>query len=176
MLSRARNEKGFTLLEVLVAFVILAFGFVAVIELNSGSIRSAVLSERYLTAVTLAENKYIELEPSSFDTESSSGVFESQPDYRWELEPSLYSTPLTDKEFNVGVMQVNLKIYWNDSKDERTFELVSLKTIGNMIPATDEVIKGTNRGKTATVSQTKTIEGNFANGGKPSLPITQEAG
>ena len=148
---------------------IMAIGFVAVIELYAGGIRSATLSERYLRGATLANDKFSELDLNSFDTEAASGIFEDAPDYRWELEVSPYATPLNDEEFDVRVVKINLKVLWSDSGNERNFELVTLKTMGETFPATDEMIQGTNKIASPSVSQTKTLGDNPAIREKPFL-------
>ena len=61
-----RNEKGFSLLEVIVALAIMAGGFLAVLNLFSGSVRSVDFSGQYLKAVTLANSKMNELEILNF--------------------------------------------------------------------------------------------------------------
>ena len=48
------NDDGFSLLEVIVALAIMAMGFITVLQLFSGSIRSVSLSEQYLKGTSLA--------------------------------------------------------------------------------------------------------------------------
>ena len=48
------NNDGFSLLEVIVALAIMAMGFVTVLQLFSGSIRSVSLSEQYLKGTSHA--------------------------------------------------------------------------------------------------------------------------
>ncbi|MBT5968283.1 MAG: prepilin-type N-terminal cleavage/methylation domain-containing protein, partial [Nitrospina sp.] len=55
-LNRTNND-GFSLLEVIVALAIMAMGFVTVLQLFSGSIRSVSLSEQYLKGTSLAHSK-----------------------------------------------------------------------------------------------------------------------
>ena len=65
-LNVLRNDRGFSLLEVIVALLIMAGGFLAVVNLFSGSVRSVNLSSQYLKAVTLANSKMTELENENF--------------------------------------------------------------------------------------------------------------
>ena len=167
---RERGDSGFTLLEVIVAMTIMAIGFVAVVELFSGGIRSATLSERYLKGTTLASDKLSELDLGSFDTGSGSGIFKDAPDYRWELEVSPYPTLLNDEEFDVRVAKINIKVLWNDSGNERNVELVTLKMMGETFPATDEMIQGINTTASPSISQTKVLEDNPVPIGKSLLP------
>lgn len=55
------KNRGFTLLEVLLALACFAFGVLAVVEARTGSLRNTVESERMFQAVELAEGKMNDL-------------------------------------------------------------------------------------------------------------------
>jgi len=69
------NNDGFSLLEVIVALAIMAMGFVTVLQLFSGSIRSVSLSEQYLKGTTLAHSKLGELEVNNYSVSEFEGIF-----------------------------------------------------------------------------------------------------
>tara|TARA_B100000686_G_scaffold297300_1_gene329492 strand:+ start:604 stop:1248 length:645 start_codon:yes stop_codon:yes gene_type:complete len=142
MLSDKLNEKGFSLLEVIVALSILAAGFVTVLQLFSKSIHSVETSDEYLKAISLAHHKMNGLELDDFKTNNFSGIFDNEPGYRWELSLEPYDTPVNDKEINIQVAKVKLNIIWNYENRERNFEIVTLRTIGNTYPSTDKVWLG----------------------------------
>lgn len=50
------RQRGFSLLEILVAFVILAFSMTAVYESAGGSVKSTITDERYSYALLLAQS------------------------------------------------------------------------------------------------------------------------
>lgn len=90
-----RSSQGFSLLEVLVAFVILALSLGVLMRVFSGGINNIAVSERYTHAVLLAESKLaavgsefplVEGETSGESTDSATG--ESTRTYHWHLRIS----------------------------------------------------------------------------------------
>lgn len=61
------GSAGFTLLEVLIAMFILAFGLLAIAQMQVTAIRGNAFSNRTTTALTLAQDKIEELSGLSFD-------------------------------------------------------------------------------------------------------------
>ncbi|NIQ02118.1 MAG: prepilin-type N-terminal cleavage/methylation domain-containing protein, partial [Nitrospinaceae bacterium] len=88
--------QGFSLLEVIVALAIMAAGFLILMKLFSGSIRSVDLSDQYMKAVMLGNSKLAELELVDFRTNEDSGTFESHDRFQWELDVRPYESPLND--------------------------------------------------------------------------------
>jgi prepilin-type N-terminal cleavage/methylation domain-containing protein len=137
-----RNEKGFTLLEVIVAMAILATGFLAVVQLFSGGARLASASDEYLRGVALAQHKFTQLELKDFQSDETSGEFENDPAYRWSFEQEPYASPLNDSANGIQLSQVTLTVTWDGPTEERTIRLTSLKTDGEIRPAPDTVHVG----------------------------------
>ena len=104
-----RNDRGFSLLEVIVALLIMAGGFLAVVNLFSGSVRSVNLSSQYLKAVTLANSKMNELEIENFFVDDKSGRFENEESYRWELDIEPYDSNLNDESSGMQLQNILLK-------------------------------------------------------------------
>ncbi len=63
-----QEEKGFTLLEVMVALVILIIGLMSVLSLVTSVIRGNAFSNKMTTATILAQDKMEELMALRFDT------------------------------------------------------------------------------------------------------------
>ena len=125
-----RNEKGFTLLEVIVALTILAGGILMLVQMFSGSLNQAAQADRYLNGVYLAQQKFSQLEMDNFQSDATEGTFENQESYRWQLEVLPYESPLNDEEARIKIQKVSLRIYWEDRDQEKEVQLVSLKTMG----------------------------------------------
>jgi general secretion pathway protein I len=90
-LSVVLSDAGLTLVELLVAAVLLATGLAGVMMALSTSISTQAVSERMVTACLLAQEKMAELESTPLETGSESGDFgEDYPDYRWSwtVEPA----------------------------------------------------------------------------------------
>ena len=135
--SSLKNEQGFSLLEVVVALMIMAGGFLAVLNLFSGSVRSVDFSGQYLKAVTLANSKMNELEIQNFTVDDSSGNFKNEENYRWEVDISPYDSDLNNEESGIQLHKILLKVLWNDDGHTRNIELATLRLEGQTYPVAD---------------------------------------
>ena len=134
------NNNGFSLLEVIVALAIMAMGFVTVLQLFSGSIRSVSLSEQYLKGTTLAHSKLGELEVNNYKVTEFEGTFPDEKDYRWQLEISPHTSHLNSKENNIQLSEVTLNVLWEDAGKTRDIELSTLKVDGELRPGLDSTL------------------------------------
>lgn len=130
---RLSRNKGFTLIEILAAFVIFALAFGAVMQALSGSIRNTVQSRGYTQAALAARSVMDELtytEPLRPGTLSG----ELENDYRWEMTVSEYEpedamaadgnlTPV------VQLYRVDLTIYWGEPSRERQASFTTLRAV-----------------------------------------------
>ena len=81
------SQQGFTLVEVLVAFVILSSVTIASLEIISSGIRAVTSTEQRMIATALAGQKFSTLRGNSaLQTGSSSGQFKNG--YNWSLQLS----------------------------------------------------------------------------------------
>ena len=136
-LNSLKNEQGFSLLEVVVALMIMAGGFLAVLNLFSGSVRSVDFSGQYLKAVTLANSKMNELEIQNFTVDDNSGNFKNEENYRWEVDISPYDSDLNNEESGIQLQKILLKVLWNDDGHTRNIELATLRLEGQTYPVAD---------------------------------------
>jgi len=123
--SLARDE-GFTLLEVLVALVVLATTVVAVLQLFGGGLRLARTAGDHADAALLASAKLAELEPGPLTEGAVDGV---EGPYRWirrvTLDPSLLPAQLeTPETVRLRLARVNVEVQWGQG---RRFELATLR-------------------------------------------------
>ena len=134
------NNDGFSLLEVIVALAIMAMGFVTVLQLFSGSIRSVSLSEQYLKGTTLAHSKLGELEVNNYSVTEYEGIFPDEKNYRWQLQVSPHASPLNSKEKNIQLSEVTLNVLWEDAGKTRDVEISTLKVDGATHPGSDSFL------------------------------------
>ena len=114
-----RNNSGFTLIEVLVAMVILSVGLLGTAALITGIINSNKLSNRISTATVLAQDKMEEIKSVSYSNAvSETRAFMSSPYDKYEREVTV-----VDNSPSSGMKTVTVKVYWESSKS------VSLVTI-----------------------------------------------
>jgi prepilin-type N-terminal cleavage/methylation domain-containing protein len=161
--SSLKNEQGFSLLEVVVALMIMAGGFLAVLNLFSGSVRSVDFSGQYLKAVTLANSKMNELEIQNFTVDDSSGNFTNEENYRWEVDISPYDSDLNNEDSGIQLQKILLKVLWNDDGHTRNVELATLRLEGQTYPVADTQLErlfsgGAGSNNTAEEEETETPE------------------
>ncbi len=138
-LNKPSND-GFSLLEVIVALAIMAMGFVTVLQLFSGSIRSVSLSEQYLKGTTLAHSKLGELEVNNYSVTDLEGTFPDEKNYRWQLQVSPHTSSLNSKENNIQLSEVTLNVLWEEAGKTRDIELSTLKVDGATHPGSDSFL------------------------------------
>ena len=130
-----RNNGGFTLLELLLAFMVFALSFATVMDILSGSMRNTVRARHYTEAALTAQSVMdqvgveIPLEPG-FTARGESG------DYRWELEISDYQG--AEGEFNsvdlaeltqIALLQVDLYVNWGEPPRDRSRRFSTVKAL-----------------------------------------------
>jgi general secretion pathway protein I len=82
---RNGQDRGFTLIEVLVAFAILAFTLAAAYGVFADASRAVASGERYGVALALAESRLAEVDAAPADEAWDSGG-EFAGTYRWQVE------------------------------------------------------------------------------------------
>ena len=132
------HAKGFTLIEVIVSLAIMGVSIVTILQLFSGGLRSIKVSDDYLRAAILAQNKMNELESKFNIFINQEGVFEQDDNYHWALSVENYDLAGLHPQFenlkdeNTGksifVDKVKLKVFWNSEHGQREMELVTLKS------------------------------------------------
>ena len=115
------NERGFTLVEALVAFAILATVLVALYEAMGTSLKGLDRSGRVDEAVLIAESRLDELKARKTLPESPlEGAVEGTA-YRWRVEPVAEAAPEAP-ELAVSPLRlrkVKLVVTWREGPNEK---------------------------------------------------------
>ncbi len=130
------KQSGFTLLEVLVAFVLFAMSFAVVMQILTSSVRNTARSQEYTQAALWAQSVMAEVgiaEP--LEAGSQSGSFNDK--YSYSLDISEYDMSigegLASETIPVGLYLVAVEIYWGDSNNRATARFSTLKALnGNL--------------------------------------------
>ena len=101
--------RGFTLLEVLVALVVVATAFVALLGLHNRNL-ALIGRDQDLTIATLAAREVItQMEFEGFpELGTDSGTLEYHPGFRWEREVA--ETTLPD------IRAIRLRVIWDEAR------------------------------------------------------------
>lgn len=113
------NNKGFSLIEILVAMVILSIGLLGTAALTASIIRGNQVSKRISTATTCAQDKMEEIRMLGYSNAvSETKAFLSSPHDQYEREVTV-----TPNSPSSNMKTVKVEVYWESSKS------VTLKTI-----------------------------------------------
>jgi general secretion pathway protein I len=133
-----RRNRGFTLIEVVVALAILGVSLTVIIELFSGGLRLARTSEEYTKAMSYAQMK---MEEIATQQDIEEGIKEGEFDntFRWKVGVKKVDILPVEKalEFKppVELFQIRVNILWKSGSKERSASIESFKTVK---PGTDE--------------------------------------
>ncbi|MBL3600421.1 MAG: prepilin-type N-terminal cleavage/methylation domain-containing protein [gamma proteobacterium endosymbiont of Lamellibrachia anaximandri] len=126
--DRRVSQKGFTLIEVLVAFVILAMSLSVLFRIFSGGLGNISMGERYAGAVTLAETLLDEANLSQSEM-SGSRSGSREDGYRWIKTVQAYE--VFDRDGNSipveNLQKVEVQITWEAMGRERHMVLSTLR-------------------------------------------------
>ena len=127
------RQSGFTLLEVLVATVILAVAISGLMSALSGSMRVAGRLTEYDRAAMLAKRKMEEvladkrlprnvLLQGAYDSTQTNGASSG-----WRVHIAAFETPPTPAPGNVIVDRIQVQVWWMNGDTQRTFDVESFR-------------------------------------------------
>jgi general secretion pathway protein I len=121
------RERGFTLLEILVAFVVIGVLGGAMLQLFQGSLRNVALSAEYTEAALLARSRLAEFEARGV-LEAAVEEGEAGQGYRWRAEIVPYfseqgAEPVQEPapEALLEAFRLTLTMSWGDDPDARDY-------------------------------------------------------
>ncbi len=124
VIKRFNSQAGFTLVEVIVAFIIVSVSLVMVMQLFSRGLISSRTTCDYTRAVVHAKDKMEEL---SIEPVQGGGEFEDGFEWKTEIE-----THKELEESTTNLMKLKVIISWpNAGQGQRSIELVSLKAVSD---------------------------------------------
>lgn len=123
------NQRGFTLLEVLVATTIMAIAVVGLLSAVSTSMRNASRLTGYDRVVLLARTKMDELMVNQHLPHRGAleGAFDENSGWRAQL--TIYELPPVPGPGIAALDRIALEVWWMSGGQRRTMVLESLKRI-----------------------------------------------
>jgi general secretion pathway protein I len=130
---RAFRQAGFTILEVLAAFVVFAVTLAALMQVFSGGLRDAQLADEYARAVMLAQSRLAVYTATEVPEETSASG--TQGRFAWAVAAEPYDERLEDpqadlrREHNLKVrlLRVRSEVRWQAADGrEREVRLATL--------------------------------------------------
>ncbi len=129
---QSSRQAGFSLLEVLVAFSILALSMGTLMQIFSGGLRNVGLSEDYARAVAIAEDQLVAV-GTEFPLTAGESRGELGEKFRWHrvaqpLEGNFLSEQTvqqaTSPVSNFGLMGISVTVEWDsDTTNRRSLTL-----------------------------------------------------
>ena len=113
------SNAGFTLLEVMIALLIIATSFIVLLHTRNQSVITADYAKRATVATLLASERMSDIEQEDFpDTvDDSSNFGDDYPEYRWK-------TSVSDTAYE-NIREVKVEVLWDEGRSERSVGLVN---------------------------------------------------
>lgn len=125
--SGKTGHKGFTLIEILIALVLIAISITVLVQLFSTNLRNIGKSQNYVPAVVAAEAKMTEIMATDL-LEENTTTYKTDDGYTMDVS---ISEAMKDRFLNLPVklMEISLTMRWQMDQKEKTFVLKSYKTV-----------------------------------------------
>ncbi len=124
-----RRSGGFTLLEVLVAFVVLAISLGVLFEIFSTGMRAQHSAEEYTRATLLAESKLAAIGiTGALEEGETTGEYEDG--YHWRVAIRPYRLDEPEEEGSpppIEASEVVVTVAWGEGSGERSVSLTTLR-------------------------------------------------
>ncbi len=113
------NKSGFTLLEVMVALLIIATSFIVLLHSRNQSVIAADYARRTTIATLLASEKMSEMEQGGVhETGEDAGNFsEDYPEFTWR-------TTVSDTVYE-HIKEIRVEVLWGEGQGQRSLYLVN---------------------------------------------------
>jgi general secretion pathway protein I len=123
------SNRGFTLIEILVAISVLSICMVVILQLFSGGLKSIRLSDAYTRGIFHAREKIEEiLLGTEFAEEVSEGEFDDA--YRWRSEIVREEQSEEEaKKLPFDAFHIRVDIFWNEGDKEKSFGVATMKLV-----------------------------------------------
>jgi general secretion pathway protein I len=134
-LQAQKGNRGFTLLELLLAFVVFALSFATVLEILSGSMRNTVRARHHTEAALTAQSVMDQL-GLEIPLQAGYAATGESGDYDWQVEIFAYAE--TDENFHhvelgelagIELLYIDLVVSWGEPPRERSSRFSTVRAM-----------------------------------------------
>lgn len=126
------KQSGFTILEVLVAFLVAALLLAVILSGFSTGLSSLARADRMSQAALVAQSRIAELDVVEPLQEGQvSGRDDQHGDYRWQINVQPFAWDYADATAQQGstLYKVDVEVFWPAGDKEHSFLLTTLKLV-----------------------------------------------
>ena len=130
-----RDQRGFSLLEVLVAFIVLVLVVGVLFQIFGGALRNATTAEDYSRALLIAESKMAALGVEKPLREGTDSGSEYDGQYAWQINIAPYILPDSDAQADAPspggskLVQADVTVSWGPSVRPLSLTLTTLRVM-----------------------------------------------
>jgi len=134
--KQVNKQQGFSLLEILIAFSILALSLGILLKIFSAGVNTAVVAEDYTAAVQIAESLMAKTGVETpLQANQASGLENEKYHWQVEVSPFEFNPENVDPTALTAVLfKVKVTVSWgDDNANDRQIELTTLKLINKTL-------------------------------------------
>jgi general secretion pathway protein I len=126
LMTHARHDAGFTLVEVIVALAILSVGLSVLLSQISGGLQQTANAGRMAEAGSLVQSLMAEVGTDlPIRLEERDGQFLNG--YRWHLKMHPYGEAKEREEWPIGLYVISTEVEWEEGTQRRSYVLTTLR-------------------------------------------------
>lgn len=120
---KVRENKGFLLVEVLVAISILAFGLVYISRALTNCLNVMEQISYYTRSLNLAEEKFFDYQTQGNPLKDESGNFPDESNFKYALETSGLG--------DLDLKEIDIQVSWKEGRRAGNFQIAGYLPIKN---------------------------------------------
>lgn len=135
-MDKVRRQEGFSLLEVMVAFTVLALTLGVLLQIFGNGVRLAGSLDEYTRATLLAESKLAQIDSEEpLEEGESHGDFVDEP-FHWQVTVSPFEPEveeLDSETLPARLYRIEVRVEWAEGEKDRSVELTTLRLAAKTI-------------------------------------------
>jgi general secretion pathway protein I len=128
LVRAARNEAGFTLVEVIAAIAILSLGLGVLLGLIGNGLRETAQSSKMVQAGMLAQSLLAQI-GAEIPVREWQGSGEFSDGFRWQLTMQSFGDAADRENWPMSAFRVSVEVNWSDGVRERVYRLATLRLV-----------------------------------------------